>query len=144
VTFAFSACCACRRTASTLPLVGTGWQLAQLYGEAVSDLREGSYTLLVGSDGRVSGRGECNRFSGSATRTESSPSSGAMKVGGDIVSTRMMCLTGAEREARYLKILSEFDSYSIDGARLLLIRDGDVLAIFDRAAAPAATRRLPE
>jgi len=134
VAVAFSACCACRRTASTLPLVGTQWQLAQLYGETVTDARPGSYTLTLGSDGRVSGRGECNNFSGSVSGADTGRPSGALKAGGDMTSTRMMCLQGAEREARYLRMLAEVDSYNIDGARLLLIRGGDVLAIFDRAA----------
>jgi len=133
VALAFSACCACRRTASTLPLVGTQWQLAQLYGESLTDVPAGSYTLVLGADGRVSGRGDCNHFSGSVSGVGTGRPSGVLKTGGDMISTRMMCL-GAEREARYLKMLSEVDSYNIDGARLLLIRGGDVLAIFDRAA----------
>jgi len=139
IALAFSACCACRRTASTLPLVGTQWQLAQLYGESVTDIRTGSYTLVLGADGRVSGRGDCNHFSGSVSGVGTGRPSGEFKTGGDMISTRMMCL-GAEREARYLKMLAEVDSYNIDGSRLLLIRGGDVLAIFDRAT-PAPSEK---
>ncbi len=41
-------------------------------------------------------------------------------------------LLNQAREDAFLKMLLAIDSYSIDGERLMLIKSGDVLAIFDR------------
>jgi heat shock protein HslJ len=130
-----SGCCACRRGGSVAPLVDTPWKLSQLGGITLTETRPEAYTMTLGADGRVSGTGGCNRFSGTFARTETGRASGTLAMGGDMISTRMMCLDGT-REAEFLSMLAEVDSYSIDGARLLLIRGGDVLAIFDRVDTP--------
>lgn len=130
LAFVLSACCACRRSGNTIPLVGTEWKLSQLGGETVvSD----NYRMTLGDDGRIAGVGDCNRFNGSFTkRAGSSRTNGSLTVGENLVSTRMMC-PGQTRETAFLKMLLDIDSFSIDGNRLMLIKGGDVLAIFDPA-----------
>lgn len=129
-----SACCACRKSGNTAPLVGTEWKLAQLAGETIES---DNYRMTLTEDGRLSGIGDCNRFTGSFTlpadRTRTR-TSGGLTVAENLVSTRMMCLNQS-REDSFLKVLREADTWSIDGNRLLLIRSGDVLAIFDSVPA---------
>ncbi len=130
LAFAISSCCACRRNASTVPLVDTPWKLAQLYGTSTTGSRAESYTMTLHADGKISGQGDCNRYSGTFTQIAGSKASGKLTMGDGMVSTRMMC-PGQEQENRFMSMLREVDSYSIDGDRLLLIKSGDVLAIFD-------------
>ncbi len=134
LALSITACCACRSGRNTIPLVGTEWKLAQLGNETVTS---GTYRMTLAEDGRVSGVGDCNRFTGSfAMPAGSTRTSGGLTVAGNLVSTRMMCMNQA-REDAFLKALREADSWSIDGDRLLLIRGGNVLAIFDPAPVTA-------
>ncbi len=127
-------CCACRSSRNTIPLVGTEWKLAQMGNEPVTS---DNYRMTLAEDGRISGIGDCNRFTGSFTqRAGSTRTSGGLTVAENLVSTRMMC-PGQAREDAFLKVLREADSWSIDGDRLMLIRSGDVLAIFDPAPVTA-------
>ncbi|MDR2912065.1 MAG: META domain-containing protein [Alistipes sp.] len=124
----FTGCCACRRNRSVVPLAGVEWRLTQLYGAGVTSE---NYRVTLGVDGRLSGVGDCNRFSGTYTQTPGeSRTGGALAIGDGLVATRMMCL-GQAREDQFFAMLREVDAYSIDGERLMLIRGGDVLAIFD-------------
>ena len=124
-----SACCACRRSGNTVPLVGTEWKLSQLDGEAVvSD----NYRMTLSDDGRIAGVGDCNRFTGTFALTSGAGrTNGGLTVGENLVSTRKMC-PNQGREDAFLKMLSAVDSFSIDGTRLMLIDSGNVIAIFDR------------
>ncbi len=80
-------------------------------------------------DEEAGGRDLSGSFTLPADRTRTR-TSGGLTVAENLVSTRMMCLNQA-REDSFLKVLREADTWSIDGNRLLLIRSGDVLAIFD-------------
>ena len=125
-----TACCGCRKNKNTVPLTGTEWKLSQLNGEGVVSE---NYRMTLSAEGKITGVGDCNRFNGNFTRRAgSSRVNGEFSVADNLVSTRMMCLNQA-REDAFLKMLREADSYSIDGERLMLIKSGDVLAIFDRA-----------
>ncbi len=137
LAFTVSACCACRRSGNTVPLTGTEWRLSQLGDETVTS---DNFRMTLEDDGRVSGIGDCNRFNGTFTRGAGGrPTSGGLTVGDNLVSTRMMCPNQA-REAAFLTMLRQVDSFNIDGERLLLLHGGNVLAIFDRivSAAPVA------
>lgn len=132
VSFAIvaTACCACRRSGNTIPLVGTEWKLSQLGGATVTS---DNFRMTLGEDGKITGIGDCNRFNGAFTQgAGGNRVSGGLSVSENLVSTRMMCPNQAQ-ESAFLKMLHEIDSFSIDGNRLLLIKGGDVLAIFDPA-----------
>lgn len=81
--------------------------------------------MTFADDGKVSGIGACNRFTGTYTLVGTK-----LDVADDLVATRMMCL-GENRENEFFAALRTADSYSIDGERLMLIQVGDVVAIFE-------------
>ncbi|MDR2890408.1 MAG: META domain-containing protein [Alistipes sp.] len=131
----FSSCCGCGKSRSAVALDGAEWHLIQLNGGGVES---DNYRVTFGADGRVAGVGECNRFSGTFTRTGN-----VIEIADNLVSTRMMCLNGAEREAAFLAMLARVDGLSIDGDRLLLISDGDVRAIFEAMPLAEAPAKVP-
>lgn len=129
-----TACCACRGNRNTIPLVGTEWKLAQLGNESITS---DNFRMKLGEDGKITGIGDCNRFNGAFTqKAGGTRTNGGLVVSENLISTRMMCPNQA-RETAFLKMLLETDSWSIDGQRLLLIRGGNVLAIFDPAPVTA-------
>jgi heat shock protein HslJ len=116
-------CCNCRTQKSArIPLAGTEWKLSQLYGVTVESE---NYRVTFAADGTISGVGDCNRFTGSYTLED-----GVLNVADNLVSTRMMCLNQAQ-EDRFLAMLRAADAYYIDGTRLMLILNGEALAILD-------------
>jgi heat shock protein HslJ len=124
-----TACCACRGNKNAIPLTDVEWRLTQLGGENVTAGEK--FRMTLASDGKISGVGDCNRYNGTFTRTAgSNRTSGGLKVGGNLVATRMMCPDQA-RETAFLKMLTDIESWSIDGERLMLLKGGDVLAIFE-------------
>ncbi len=86
--------------------------------------------MTLNAEGKVSGQGDCNRYNGGFTQSAGGKTSGTLSVSDNMISTRMMC-PGQEQETRFFGMLREIDSYSIDGSRLMLIKGGNVLAIFD-------------
>jgi heat shock protein HslJ len=124
-----SSCCGCRGGKNTIPLTNVEWRLTQLNGENITAGE--SFRVTLSDDGKISGVGDCNRFTGTFTqRAGSSRVSGGLTVAENLVSTRMMC-PGQERENAFLKMLRTADGYSIDGQRLMLTRGGNVISIFE-------------
>lgn len=122
LAFVFIACCPCRKNKSALVAFnGTEWKLAQLHGEAVES---DNYRITFTADGSVNGIGDCNDFAGTFTQNVRQ-----IKIAENLISTRKFC-PNQKREDKFLKMLMQVDSYSIDGTRLMLIRNGEVLAIF--------------
>lgn len=115
------ACCPCRKSKSAMPLTGTEWKLTQMHGK---NIESDNYRVLFGADGSLSGVGDCNRFTGSYTMNV-----GVLKVGDNLASTRMMC-PNQQQENDFLKMLTEADAYYIDGTQLMLLRNGEVIAMF--------------
>ena len=124
LALSLASCCGCRKSRSSVPLNGTEWKLIQLQGENIAS---DNYRMTLGADGLISGVGDCNRFSGSFKQNLKE-----LSVADNLVSTRMMCLNQA-REDKFLAMLRDIDSYSIDGGRLMLIKNGDGQAIFEVA-----------
>ncbi|MDE6828302.1 MAG: META domain-containing protein [Alistipes sp.] len=110
------------------PLAGTTWQLVQLYGRSVT-AAPGAFTLVLSDgDGRISGRGACNRFSGAYATDRSR----ALTVG-SLSSTRMAC-PGLEQEQRFFEALRTTTHYDMDGPLLLLLRNGELQAVLQALA----------
>lgn len=125
----FVACCPCRKSKSALvPFTGTEWKLIQLYGETVA--AENNYRLTFAADGTLSGVGDCNRVAGKFTQNV-----GKLNIGENLATTRMFC-PNQGREDKFFKMLTQIDSYSIDGTRMMLIRGGETLAIFEPVSLP--------
>ncbi len=129
-----AACCACRRNKSTVPFQGTEWHLVQLNGTAIDSE---NYRATFGVDGRVSGIGACNRFNGPYTMADSaSTASGTLDIADNLAATKMMCI-GENHEDEFFRMLSSITQYTIDGQRLMLIHNGNVVAIFEVVPAAA-------
>ena len=103
---------------ATSPLVGTTWRLEDLAGSAV--VANAPATLEFLADGRVAGRGSCNRFFGTAT-----VAGDALKFG-PIGSTKMACTDPAigDQETRYFRALEGAERYEVQGSMLLVYAKG--------------------
>jgi putative lipoprotein len=78
------------------------------------------------ADGKISGKGDCNRVSG-MYKTDST---GKLTVTG-LVSTRAFCNNQADEDA-FVKHLSNADTYAIDHKTLILFADGQIVMMFSR------------
>ncbi len=125
-----ASCCNCYKASvrSQTPVSGNAWQLVQMDGRTF-DAPEDAFVLTFGNDGRVSGRGSCNRLSGTY---ENDNSKGTLSMGA-MVSTRMMC-PDQQNEDRFVKLLGEVDGYTIDGQMLMLFTRGERKLMFERVA----------
>ncbi|MCX4262995.1 MAG: META domain-containing protein [Alistipes sp.] len=122
---AITGCCNCTsRSREVKPLVGTDWHLVQIMGRDVQKPAD-SYTITFGQDGRLNGVGDCNRLM-SEYKTDDS-----RKLTFEYpASTRMMCPDQAS-EDEFLQMLSRVTHYEMDGEQMLLLSNGELLAIFE-------------
>jgi putative lipoprotein len=98
-------------------LSGSTWKLEDLGGTAVLDQPQA--TLEFPDEGRVAGKGSCNRFFGSVQVSGESISFGALG------STRMACPDAVmTQEAAYFNALQNAERYVIDGSSLLIYSRG--------------------
>ena len=119
-----AACCPCRfSTKNARPLVGTEWHLVQLRGNDVAFDAQ-SFNIHFADNGSLSGIGACNRFNAPYSVTEKR----AIEIGA-IASTRRLC-PNIEAEQSMFRELDDAAFYEIDGPMLLLLKDGEIRAIF--------------
>lgn len=135
VTALFAGCCRPCRAYQKLrrPLTNTSWQLIQLYGQTIHP-EEGQFTLWLSDDGKVQGMGACNRFRGTFTTTPDR----AIRIR-DIVSTRRMC-PQADVEMQYFRLMQGATHYDMDGPMMMLLREGELVALFQSLPADTASR----
>ena len=112
-------------TGSTMTqLQASGWQLQGATGD--------TFTLQV-VDGKVAGKGGCNRYFGSITQQ----GDGVLALG-PMASPRMMCMGElAGKEMLYLQTLEKVASFQISGQQLVL-SDANKAALLTFDAMPAA------
>ena len=116
-------CCHCRSKSRTaVPLTNT-WKLVKLMGQDIEAGGE-SFTLTFNDEGRLNGVGSGNRLFGDYKAA----SDGKLDIG-QLGSTRMMC-PDIETENRYFMAVGTATAYEIDGETLMLLDDGEVLAVF--------------
>jgi heat shock protein HslJ len=100
-------------TAADKGLAGTSWQLLQLGPNGA--LSENLPTLTFSSDGKVSGSGGCNTFSGTATI------SGMEIKFGALAATKKACSEEVnQQETAYLKALEQAQTYEMRATSLLI------------------------
>ncbi len=101
--------------AAAAPLVGTRWRLDDLAGTGVVAGAGAEATLEFPEEGRVAGRGSCNRFFGPVTITGSAIQFGLLGA------TQMACPEpiGAQ-ESRYFAALRAAERFTLDGDSLRL------------------------
>jgi len=100
-------------------IVGPVWVAEEIAGAAASG--DAPVTLQLGADGRASGRGGCNGYSGPYTLAGD-----ALHFGG-LASTRMACApTLMDQEQHYFDTLAKVTRYAVadDGALLLETAEG--------------------
>ncbi|MEG1622743.1 MAG: META domain-containing protein [Alistipes sp.] len=117
-------CCKCRtyQQRTQKPLMGTAWQLVQLKGQTITPSEE-TYTLLFGEDGRLSGKGACNRIMAAYQVGEKC----ALTIS-SAATTRMAC-PGMEQEAAFIQALEGITHYEMDGPMLMLLAHGELYAV---------------
>ena len=101
------------------PITDTYWRLFELNGQPVGDSRkEGNeaHMILHSADGRVTGNGGCNNFSGSYDLGSENQISFTQ-----LISTRMAC-PDMEVEDQLFTVLEAADNYTIGSDTLSLNR----------------------
>lgn len=94
------------------------WKLVELRGQPVPRLDREPHIILHAQDGRVTGFGGCNRFTGAYTLDEAR----SRVRFGRLASTRMACPSGMDVDRAFGEVLEQVDSYSVNGDRLTLNR----------------------
>jgi len=95
-------------------LIGTTWRAETIMGRPVIDAA--ASTITFEADGRVHGRGGCNRYFGSSTIDGEQVSFGALG------STKMACAPALmDQEARFFQALDTAERWSLDQQGLLLL-----------------------
>jgi heat shock protein HslJ len=99
-------------------ILGTRWQLVELRGQPLPELRRPPHILLEAEGNRVTGFGGCNSIGGAFTLDEA-----AMRIRfGEMMSTLMACAEGMETEQAFNEVLGMVDNYSLNGEQLTLNR----------------------
>jgi heat shock protein HslJ len=126
-----SCCTPCRlRAKNTKPLEGTLWHLVKVGGESVT-LPADEFNIILKDNG-LGGRGACNSLLGQyavGDKLELRFSS--------LGSTKMLCPTNESLEMELVKILSQTTHYDIDYDMLMLMSNGDIIAVFKAQSAAA-------
>jgi heat shock protein HslJ len=101
-------------TPSPGSVTGTVWRLTELDGNRVVPSVEA--TLELSKEGKASGQGSCNRFSGTVAI------SGDRIEFGPLASTKMACVDAAAtaQETKYLDALQKAERFELDGSTLLI------------------------
>src|SRR5262249_32622005 len=113
--------CTSSKQASPPPpsIIGPVWVAQNIAGAPVTG--DTQITLQVGADGRASGRGGCNDYTGPYTLSGDALSFGQMAA------TRMACAPAVmDQEQRYFDTLAKVKRYAVadDGALLLETVEG--------------------
>jgi copper homeostasis protein (lipoprotein) len=119
------------RAPQTLTLVSLGsnpWTLVELRGQRIAaGATVQPISLSFEPGGRISGSTGCNQLTGSFTQH------GSELHFSPLATTRMMCATGADVEAAFVKALGEVQTYNLDNGRLTLYGGGWPLLRFKPA-----------
>ena len=96
------------------PIIQNDWLAQSIAGDPVPNPER---VTLSFANGRVSGRGGCNQYSGPVEY-----GNGRMKIG-PIISTKMACLENGlmQLESKYLGALQTAESYSVSSSAHLTI-----------------------
>lgn len=115
-------------TKVTASIVETYWKLVELRGQPVPGLEREPHLILKAEDGRVTGFGGCNTFSGDYTLDEA-----RSRISfGQLISTQKACSSGMDVERKFGEVLGQVDNYSVSGDRLTLNRGRMApLAVFE-------------
>lgn len=121
---AVSCCAPCRsRVKNAKPLEGTVWHLVKMGGESYS-LPIDSFNIILNENG-LGGRGACNSLLGQYATGDKL----ALRFS-HLGSTKMLCPKNEDLEMQLIKVLSQTTHYDIDYDMLMLIKNGEIIAVF--------------
>lgn len=112
---------------STATLQNTYWKLAEMNGmPVITPPGAKEVHFILTSEGGIKGFAGCNSLGGSFTRDSDSN-----KIKFTTITTRMMCSERMDIENYLTSVLSNTDSYKINGEILELYQDNTFLAKFE-------------
>ena len=121
---AVGCCSACRmRVKNAKPLEGTVWHLVKVGGESLT-LPVDEFNIILNENG-LGGRGACNSLLGQYATGDKL----ALRFS-HLGSTKMLCPHNEQLEMTLIKILSQTTHYDIDYDMLMLINQGEIIAVF--------------
>lgn len=119
VAFALAGCSLIQPSSVSTPkvdLTGGTWVAEDIDGKGVIDNAQS--TLVFGNDGRVSGRGGCNQYSGTVELK------GASMIFSQLASTRMACAPALmDQETRFTAALQATRTYGMSADNKLVLSD---------------------
>jgi len=99
-------------------ILGRQWQLVELRGQPLPQLRRAPHILLQAEGHRITGFGGCNSVGGTFKLDEA-----ALRIRfEEMMSTLMACEEGMETEQAFNEVLGMVDNYSLNGEQLSLNR----------------------
>ena len=117
-------CSTCRlRVKNAKPLEGTVWHLVKVGGESLT-LPADEFNIILNENG-LGGRGACNSLLGQYATGDKY----ALRFS-HLGSTKMLCPHNEALEMKLIKILSQTTHYDIDYDMLMLMQNGEVIAVF--------------
>ena len=128
VLLAVGCCSTCRlRVKNAKPLEGTVWHLVKVGGESLT-LPADEFNIILNENG-LGGRGACNSLLGQYATGDKY----ALRFS-HLGSTKMLCPHNEALEMKLIKILSQTTHYDIDYDMLMLMQNGEILAVFKAQA----------
>lgn len=117
-------CSTCRsRVKNAKPLEGTTWHLVKVGGESYT-LPADSFNIIL-NENALGGRGACNSLLGQYATGDKL----ALRFF-HLGSTKMLCPENEALEMKLLNILSKTTHYDIDYDMLMLMQNGEIIAVF--------------
>ena len=121
---AVGCCSPCRsRVKNAKPLEGTTWHLVKVGGESLT-LPADEFNIILNENG-LGGRGACNSLLGQYATGDKL----ALRFS-HLGSTKMLCPHNEALEMKLIQILSQTTHYDIDYDMLMLMQNGEILAVF--------------
>ena len=121
---AVGCCSSCRwRYKNAKPLEGTVWHLVKMGGESLT-LSTDSFNIIL-NENALGGRGACNSLLGEYATGEKF----ALRFS-SLGSTKMLCPENEALEMALIGVLAKTTHYDIDYDMLMLMQNGEILAIF--------------
>ena len=124
-------CSTCRwRYKNAKPLEGTVWHLMKVGGESLT-LAADEFNIIL-NENSLGGRGACNSLLGQYATGDKKE----LRFS-HLGSTKMLCPHNEALEMKLVKLLSQTTHSDIDYDMLMLMRNGEIIAVFKAQENPA-------
>jgi heat shock protein HslJ len=113
---------ACSKRLDSASLVNTKWELSEWPGRTLPV--GGQATLNFDADNKIGGKSFCNSYGGNSAISDNT-----VKFE-QIFSTKMFCSEFSAAETNYHADLLTINSLKMEGSKLQLLKDGQVVMVF--------------